>query len=150
MSAGGSNEPNLTPFIDLFSVLICFLLMSAAWIQLESLPVQVDKKKDPTASAAPSEPPPVEDKTKKVKLALRLFTDKLVVTENEKDTPIPNSGESFDKGQLSETLKAWRGRYPDKKDIVLNTDVGVTYGSMIHMYDFLISENWPDVGINPY
>ena len=150
MAGGGGNEPNLTPFIDLFSVLICFLLMSAAWVQLESLPVQVEKKKDATASASPDPTPPPEDKTKKVKLSLRIFPDRVVASEDEKDTPIANAGEGFDQNQVGEILKNWRGKYPDKKDLVLNTDAGVSYGAMIHMYDFLITENWPDVGINPY
>jgi biopolymer transport protein ExbD len=43
MAGGGGSEPNLTPFIDLFSVLICFLLMTAAWLSLEAFPVQIEK-----------------------------------------------------------------------------------------------------------
>ena len=33
-------EINLTPFIDLFSVLICFLLLTAVWIQIGSMDVK--------------------------------------------------------------------------------------------------------------
>ena len=55
MAGGGGNEPNLTPFIDLFSVLICFLLMTAAWLQLESMQTNIEKA---TTSSAPSSPPP--------------------------------------------------------------------------------------------
>ena len=51
MAGGGGNEPNLTPFIDLFSVLVCFLLMTAAWLQLESLQVQIEKKPEATSAA---------------------------------------------------------------------------------------------------
>lgn len=150
MAGGGGNEPNLTPFIDLFSVLICFLLMTAAWLSLESMQVQVEKKKDPSVSATPDQPPPPEEKEKKTKLALRMSIGKVIATENETDTEIGNASEGFDRDRITSILNRWRQQYPDKKDIILNTDATVTYGDMIKMYDFLISQNWSDVGISPY
>lgn len=150
MSAGGSNEPNLTPFIDLFSVLICFLLMTAAWLSLESVQVQVEKKKDPSVSADPSDPNPPPEKEKKTKLAVLMSVGRTVVIENDKETPIPNQGESFDEQQLAAVLARWRQLYPDKKDVLLNTEASITYGDMIKMYDFLITKDWVDVGISPY
>ncbi len=150
MSAGGSNEPNLTPFIDLFSVLICFLLMTAAWLQLESMQVLVEKKKDPSASAQPNEAPLPDEKEKKTKLALTMTTEKITASENDLNTDIPNNGNGADREAVATILAQWRQRYPDKKDIILNTEANVTYGAMINMYDFLISKEWNDVGISPY
>jgi biopolymer transport protein TolR len=150
MSGGGGNEPNLTPFIDLFSVLICFLLMTAAWLSLESVQVQVEKKKDPSVSADPSDPTPPPDKEKKTKLAVLMSVGKTIVIENDRETPIPNQGTDFDEQQLAGVLARWRQQYPEKKDILLNTEASITYGSMIKMYDFLISKDWNDVGISPY
>lgn len=48
---------NLVPFIDLMSALICFLIMTAVWNQIDRLTV--------TQSGGPSssEPPPEENKT---------------------------------------------------------------------------------------
>ena len=65
MSGGGGNEPNLTPLIDLFSVLIVFLLMTASWIQLDSLQVQVEQKAPSNPSEPISEPKPDEPPDKK-------------------------------------------------------------------------------------
>lgn len=148
MAGGGGNEPNLTPFIDLFSVLICFLLMTAAWIQLESLPVQIEKAPTPTTTDSDSSPPP-EDK-KKVELSVRLFGDKILAKENENLIEIKNIAGIMDDSKVRLLLKMWRDKYPDKSDLVLYTDASVTYGQMIRVYDFLVSSEFKDVGINPY
>ncbi|NUN05285.1 MAG: biopolymer transporter ExbD [Bdellovibrio sp.] len=147
MSGGGGNEPNLTPFIDLFSVLICFLLMTAAWVQLESMPTSIEKTT--TSEAPPTEaPPPVNDE-KKVSLAVTVFKDRVVLKEDEIETVVPNLGGDVAKDRIQTLLGTWRQRFPKKKDVVLNTDASVLYGDMIKMYDLLVASDWPDVGINP-
>lgn len=146
MSGGGGNEPNLTPFIDLFSVLICFLLMTAAWVQLESMPTSIEKTT--TSEASPTDSPPVNDE-KKVSLAVTVFKDRVILKENEVETVIPNVGSDFGKDRIQSLLATWRQRFPQKKDVVLNTDASVLYGDMIKMYDLLVASDWPDVGINP-
>lgn len=147
MAGGGGNEPNLTPFIDLFSVLICFLLMTAAWVQLESMPTSIEKTT--TSDAPPSEAPPPLNDEKKVSLAVTLFKDRVVLKENETETVIPHVGAQVEQERLQSILSQWRQRFPQKKDVVLNTSAGVLYGDMIKMYDLLVSSDWPDVGINP-
>lgn len=151
MAGGGGNEPNLTPFIDLFSVLVCFLLMTAAWLQLESLQVTIEKAPTPGATAQNPEPtPPPKDEKKKVSLSVFLYKEKIVTKENETEKVIPRSGQDpFDDMSLIGVLKEWRTKFPEKRDIVLNTEATVTYGSMIKLYDVLVANDWPDVGINP-
>lgn len=145
MAGGGGTEPNLTPFIDLFSVLICFLLMTAAWIQLETMPSSVEKPKTSDAS----EPTPILEDEKKAKLAVSLFADRVVMKENEQETVIPNNALGIEEARVGAILTTWRAKFPEKKDISLNTEANVFYGDMIRMYDFLIISDWPEVGINP-
>lgn len=147
MSGGGGNEPNLTPFIDLFSVLICFLLMTAAWVQLESMPTSIEKTT--TSEAPPTEAPPPQNDEKKVSLAVTVFKDRVILKENEIETVVPNIGSDVGKDRIQTLLATWRQRFPQKKDVVLNTDASVLYGDMIKMYDLLVASDWPDVGINP-
>lgn len=148
MAGGGGSEPNLTPFIDLFSVLICFLLMTAAWIQLESMPSSIEKT---TGSITPLPPgaPPLPKDEKKVLLAVTVFTDKISLKENDKELVVKNKGTELDKEKLQFEFSRWRRQYQEKKDVVLNTDSSVTYGDLIKMYDLLVASDWPDVGINP-
>lgn len=46
-------EINLVPFIDLLSMCICFLLMTAVWIQIGALPVKQARGTDAAPSATP-------------------------------------------------------------------------------------------------
>ncbi|MBL7544024.1 MAG: biopolymer transporter ExbD [Bdellovibrionaceae bacterium] len=147
MAGGGGSEPNLTPFIDLFSVLICFLLMTAAWIQLDSMPSSIEK-----ATAGPTPPvdmvtPPNDEK--KISLSVTVYSDKILLKENDRELFVQNIGSQFDKEKLKLEFERWRMAYQDKKDVVLNTDALVTYGDLIKMYDLLVASDWPDVGINP-
>lgn len=148
MAGGGGSEPNLTPFIDLFSVLICFLLMTAAWIQLESMPSSIEKATAGPTPQAESTPSPPKDE-KKISLSVTVYKDKIALKENEKELIVQNIGEDFDKEKLQIEFSKWRNAYQDKKDVVLNTDPAVTYGDLIKMYDLLVASDWPDVGINP-
>ncbi len=149
MAGGGGAEPNLTPFIDLFSVLICFLLMTAAWLNLETFPVQIEKAPSPDQQSEVAQPPPPDDK-KKVSLSFTLMYDQVMAKEDERQTPIPHlPGGEIDQAVIEQILTEWRMKFPDKKDLVLNTEARVKYGQMISFYDLLIALDWPDVGINP-
>ena len=55
---GLNPEVNLVPFIDLLSVCICFLLVSAVWLQVGSVQV-----KQALGTVAPENPPEVMDLT---------------------------------------------------------------------------------------
>lgn len=145
MAAGGGNEPNLTPFIDLFSVLVCFLLMTAAWLQLESLGTTIDKA---TASdSADFTPPPPSEK--KVQFSVTLEKDKVILKQDNVVTNVVNVQGKMDKRSIKHYLEKWKERFPDRRDVTLNTATGVLYGNLIGMYDLLIESGWPDVGINP-
>jgi biopolymer transport protein ExbD len=146
VAAGGGNEPNLTPFIDLFSVLVCFLLMTAAWIQLEVMPTNIEKT---TVADTPSDsqPPPPEEK--KVQLIVDLAPNLVTLRENDKSVQIADRGTDLDVESIKRILGEWKNRHPEKKDVILNTEANVMYGQMIRMYDVLVANQFPDVGINP-
>lgn len=147
MAGGGGNEPNLTPFIDLFSVLICFLLMTAAWLQLESMQTNIEKA---TSASSPSSPPPEnKPEEKKVQLSVMIYSDRVVAKEDDRETVIQNGAEGVDKSALQALLAQWKSRFPEKRDVVLTSDKSAVYGDLISMYDFLIEADFPDVGISP-
>ncbi len=147
MAAGGGNEPNLTPFIDLFSVLVCFLLMTAAWIQLEVMPTNIEKTTVADAPSPDSQPPPPEEK--KVQLIVELTANAVTLREDDKSVQIADQGTELDVEGLKQILAEWKTRHPEKKDVILNTEANVMYGQMIKMYDVLVANQFPDVGINP-
>lgn len=132
---------NLTAFVDLFSTLVIFLLMTAVWNQIASLSTNVENA---TSSSAPQDPPP----PKKVNLAVSLFEDRLEMLEDEASTPIPYVNGDIDVNQVEAALDGWKQKYPDRKDIILNTSNPVAYRLMIKTFDTIVGKDWSDVGVN--
>ncbi len=146
MSAGGGSEPNLTPFIDLFSVLVCFLLMTAAWINLEVLPTNVEKATAGDAADQVVPPPPDE---KKVMLVVELGATGVTLREDNRQLVVPYAGSGLNTEGLKSILSKWKTRHPLKTDVILNSEAQVQYGKLIGMYDLLVASDFPDVGISP-
>lgn len=132
---------NLTAFVDLFSTLVIFLLMTAVWNQIASLSTNVENA---TSSSAPADPPP----EKKVNLAVSLFDDRIEMMEDEVNTPIPYVNGDINTDQVEATLDIWRQKYPDRKDVILNTSNAVAYRLMIKTFDTIVGRDWSDVGVN--
>lgn len=131
---------NLTAFVDLFSTLVIFLLMTAVWNQIASLSTDGENT---TSSSALQDPPP-----KKVNLAVSLFEDRVEMLEDEASTRIPYVNGNVDVSQVEATLDLWRQKYPDRKDIILNTSNPVAYRLMIKTFDTIVGKDWSDVGVN--
>lgn len=150
MGGGGKSvnvELNLVPFIDLLSTLICFLLITAAWQELDAMSSSAPPKATAEMPETP-QPTPPPDQTKKVMLTVALGTDKLDVSEDDKITPIPHVNGEPDTSRLVEVLKTWKSRFPDRKDVILATDNKAKYKHLVLMMDTLIAEQFPDVAIN--
>ena len=114
MGGGGKSvnlELNLVPFIDLFSTLICFLLMTAAWQELDSMQNNVPPK---AASEMPDEPQaaPPPNQPKKVMLTLVLNVESTDLFEDDKKTSIPNLGGAPNLDTLKADLQSWKQRFP--------------------------------------
>lgn len=139
-------ELNLVPFIDLFSALICFLLMTAAWQNLEVIntgnpPKSVDLRDGETSSTSEKPPAP------KVVLSVTLYHDRIELIENNSVRTLHNLSGAIDVAQLKSTLSVWSKRYPSKKDVLLSSENRAPYKSLILLMDRLIEAGFPEVGI---
>jgi len=137
---GGQYELNLTPYIDLMSTLIVFLLMTAVWNQIAVLSTDSSST---TASDTPSQPDP-----NRVNLSVTIMPGFLELAENQKVTRIPHTNGKVDRARLAEALKLWKGRYPDRSDVILNSENSVTYQMLISTFDELVGNEFPDVGVS--
>ncbi len=137
---GGHADLNLVPFIDLFSTLICFLLMTAVWNQIEALSTNVDSV---TSSDSPA--PPDQNK---VNLTVTIMQDRIEMAENETAYKFAITNGQLPLDKVIRGLEVWREKYPERKDIVLNTENEVPYKYMIATFDTLVGNGWPDVGVN--
>ena len=153
MGAGGDQDDlNLVPFIDLFSVLICFLIMTAVWSQIEALSTNVDNVTSSDSAAAAEDP-----NKRKETLTVTVLKERMEMAESvsvgartlrEKSYKIANLGPDVDLEKMTRVLDDWKKRYPEKKDVIVNTDNQIMYKKLIQVFDTLVGAGYPDVGIN--
>ncbi len=140
MSAGGGKyELNLTPYIDLMSTLIVFLLMTAVWNQIAVLS---------TDGSATSASDTATDAKNKIHLAVTIMPAYTELAENQTFTRIPHVEGKVDRTRFGEVLKQWKIKYPTRTDVVLNTENSVTYRMLISAFDELVGQDFPDVGVS--
>lgn len=146
-------ELQLVPFIDLLSVLICFLIMTAVWTQVSRL----ELKQGNAAPPDPNQPPPEKKET--VDLRVEVHEKGFTIVENNKiEDPVPCKTDpcsritkavaatgtgaaeeavvsNYDYQTLSERLKIKRDQYKDQNNVVVVIADGVPYNEMVKTMD---------------
>lgn len=138
-------ELNVMPFIDIFSMLNTFLLVSASFIGLGILEVQV-----PFVSSAPS---PSDDKpTRTLSVKVEVETDQITLKtswseapEDPKSKDYPLNPEGIEK--LHQDLIELKTQEPKSDKVTLMTDDDVKYDQMILVLDAIktLKETDPDL-----
>jgi biopolymer transport protein ExbD len=131
---------NMNPFIGLFALLVVNLLLTAVWNHVNALSTNTENS---TASSSAQEP----DK-KHVTLSVTILAKSIEMAENSKGTNVAHQGTAIDVPGFVSALTKWRAKYPERKDVVLNTENGVSYEMLITVFDTLVGEGWHDVGVN--
>ncbi len=135
-------EVNLIPFIDLMSVLITFLLITAVWTQVSMIQLGSSIYGKKTSDQI-TPPPPIADIP--LRLDVKDFGFRLVVGQD-KYTFEKKSGE-WSTAELAERLAVVRQMYPDKSDATITVDNEVPYEKLILGMDALLAENFISISI---
>ena len=144
--SGGRNpntELNLVPFIDLMSVLITFLLITAVWTQVSMIQIgsSIYGKKTQDDVTPP---------TPNADIPLRLDVQKegfrLVVGLNKTSIPRLASGD-FATGKLIDELAKVKQLYPAKLDAVVTVEDELPYESLIIGMDTLLQGGFPAISV---
>jgi biopolymer transport protein ExbD len=120
-----SEELNLVPMIDIFTVLVTFLLMTAVFYRTMILELNLP-------GAQPVVQPPAE-------LQLEVVVRKagLEVGDRNKGllTQIPSGEGGYDLAALSEYLQRVKQKFPDRLDATLLLEPDVPYDSLVQVMD---------------
>lgn len=137
-------ELNLVPFIDLMSVLITFLLITAVWSQVSMIQLgsSIYGKKQEDQDVTP--PPPKADIP--LRLDVKDFGYRLVVGSDK--IQINKLDGSYDKAQLLERLKKVKETYPEKSDAVITVDDELPYDNLITGMDTLNQGGFPSISVS--
>lgn len=134
-------DVNLVPFIDLMSVLIVFLLISAVWSQVSMIQIgsSVYGKKTPQEVTPP---PRVE-----IPFRLDVRADGYRVVIGQQIVQIPKLNAKYDQERLLSEVKRIKKIYPDKIDAVITINDDLKYQFLIEGMDALLSSGFPEISV---
>lgn len=122
---------NLVPFIDLMSVLITFLLISAVWTQVSMIQLGASFASPKDAGRTEYKAPPLED----LVLRLDVVASGYVLKFGNQTKPIPKQNDEYDVLALSNELIRIKGLYPDKESIKISIADEIVYEHVIAAMD---------------
>lgn len=148
-SSGGrsaNTDLNLVPFIDLMSVLITFLLITAVWSQVSMIQLgsSIYGKKNPNDTKPVEPPPPHADIP--LRLDVKDFGFRLIVGAEK--FQIPKAGGQYDTESLMSHLKKVKSDYQEKQDAVITVDDEVAYEFLILGMDTLNQSGFPSISVS--
>lgn len=133
---------NLVPFIDLMSVMITFLLITAVWTQVSMIKLGSSiYGKQNTEEETP--PPPRADVPFRVDVketGYRIVIGKQTYTVDKKN------GE-YDKEEILKKFSDIKQAYPDKVDAVITVEEQLKYDFLIQGMDMLLQSGFPAVSV---
>ena len=133
---------NLVPFIDLMSVMITFLLITAVWTQVSMIKLGSSiYGKQNTEEETP--PPPRADVPFRVDVK---ETGYRIVIGKQKYTIDKKDGE-YDKEEILKKFSDIKQAYPDKVDAVITVEEQLKYDFLIQGMDMLLQSGFPAVSV---
>lgn len=135
-------ELNLVPFIDLMSVCIIFLLITAVWTQVSMIQLGSSVYSNKTEDK-PIIPPPLSE----VVLRVDVLPEGFRLVEGKTRILIPATGKNYDKETLLAKLKEVKSKYPEKIDGVTSVRDNVKYKHLVEAMDSLIAAGFEQVSL---
>ncbi len=131
---------DVTPIMNLFMVLIPFLVSMAVFTHL----AVIDFSLPPAASA---ENKPTESKELDISI---IVTDRgfRIVGTGKKLELVPRVRGQYQYEQLRVLLKAIKFQYPSQKSVILVLDANVIYDDIIKFMDVCRESQFPDIGLS--
>ncbi len=136
-------ELNLVPFIDLMSVLITFLLITAVWTQVSMIQIGSSlygKKSDTQPSPTP---PPHADVVLKVDVKEMGY----VLTVGKQVISLPMVNDQFDEVGLVSQLQRVKQLYPEKLDAIVSVADAIPYEQLIKAMDNCLTAGFTAISV---
>jgi biopolymer transport protein TolR len=137
-----SVDVNIVPFIDLMSVLIIFLLITAVWTQVSMIQIGSSVYGQKTLDESVTPPPKVE-----IPFRLDVLESGHRIIIGGSQINVPKSGEGFDLKKLKSELIKIKNLYPDKIDAIVTMSDDLAYVNLIDGMDALLSSGFPEISI---
>ena len=130
-------ELNLVPYIDLLTCMVAFLLITAVWTQLASLPI--GQKGTGPHDEGLSELP--------LKIAVVVHEDGFNVIVGDTQKPLPRKDGELDYATLAGELEAVKRAHPDRTDAEVISSDGIVFDSIVRTMDAAMSAGFPTLSL---
>lgn len=133
---------NLVPIIDLMSVCIIFLLITAVWTQVSMIQIgsSIYGKKN---SDEKLEPPPKAE----IPFRLDVRTDGYRLIIGRQEMRFPKVNGNYDQEKLLVEVKKIKELYPEKSDAVVTVMDELPYETLIGGMDALLTAGFPEISV---
>ncbi|HHL71045.1 MAG TPA: biopolymer transporter ExbD [Bacteroidetes bacterium] len=142
-ASGEGDDVNITPVMNLFLVLIPFLLLTAEFVRIAVLELNLP-------STAQSSVSNKKENDKKLIIILLGIDDKgfTLKVPRLRIAPIPKKGEQFQYEKLAAALKQIKGRYPDTEEITIQPVDEISYQTIVNVMDACRDNGFPNISIS--
>ena len=116
---------NLTPMMDVFTVLVVFLLITAVFTSITVMDLSVPTSAGGAAAIKPN-------------FAIEVIVRKTgleIANGRSVEAAIPLKGDKYDLEKLTEMLVSLKARYPEKEDATVLMESKVEYDHLIQVMD---------------
>lgn len=133
---------NLVPFIDLMSVLITFLLITAVWTQVSMIQIGTSFYGKKTENVPPTVLPKQE-----VVLKIEVKPSGYILTHGRQTISLPLKSGEFDDVGLVDQLQRIKQLDPEKEDAIIAISDGMPYERLIRSMDNVLQGGFPAISI---
>ncbi len=139
---GTTVDLNLVPIIDLMSVCIIFLLITAVWTQVSMIQIGSSIYGKKTTDEKVEPPPKAE-----VPFRLDVRTDGYRVIIGRNEMRFPKVGGAYDLARLTAEVKKIKELYPEKNDAIITVMDELPYDTLIGGMDALLVGGFPEISV---
>lgn len=139
-------EINILPILDILSVLICFLLLTAVWVQMGAL--STTQALGDNSKAGSKNPPSIWialQQNGNLQLSLRDVASSKIAKEM---TLASNQGQ-VNWVALNQKIQSIKSALPDLKTVIIRPEAQSNYGVVIQLMDQLKQNQMTDIGLSP-
>ena len=133
---------NLVPIIDLMSVCIIFLLITAVWTQVSMIQIGSSIYGKKTSDEKPEPPPKAE-----IPFRLDVRTDGYRMIIGRQEMRFPKVGGKYDQDKLTAEVKKVKELYPEKNDAIITVMDELPYETLIGGMDALLTGGFPEISV---
>lgn len=137
-----SVDVNLVPFIDLMSVCIIFLLITAVWNQISMIQLGSSIYGKKTSDEVSPPPPRAE-----IPFRLDIVQEGYRIVIGQQSQTIPKLGLEYNDQELIKELKKVKEIYPDKGDAIVSILDELPYEALIRGMDALLTSGFGEISV---